>query len=211
MDLFRLYEAKKHEIRDRIEHFKKVWNQPDERIFAELCFCICTPQSRAKICDKVISTLEKNGLLFTGEIKDLLPFMKGIRFYQNKAGYIIDARKFFMTRGKVKIKDKISSFRNSYDLREWLSKNIRGIGMKEASHFIRNIGFDPNNELAILDRHILKNLLKLGVIDKLPKTLTKKQYLRIERKMKEFARENNMKLYELDMLLWSKETGEVLK
>lgn len=51
---------------------------------------------------------------------------------------------------------------------------------KEASHFLRNVGFGEN--IAILDRHILRNLVKLEVIDELPKTLTPKLYLEIEEK-----------------------------
>lgn len=95
-------------------------------------------------------------------------------------------------------------------MREWLVKNVKGVGMKEASHFIRNIGFG-GKELAILDRHILKNLKELKVIEKIPKKLTKKTYLEIEEKMREFCKMLGISMYELDMLLWYKETGKVLK
>jgi N-glycosylase/DNA lyase len=90
-------------------------------------------------------------------------------------------------------------------------KNIKGIGLKEASHFIRNIGFDYENQLAILDRHILKNLKEFGVINEIPKTLTSKKYLEIENRMKKFAERIDISLYELDLLLWSKETGIIFK
>ena len=65
--------------------------------------------------------------------------------------------------------------------------------------------------MAILDRHILKNLTSNGVIDEVPKTLTPKKYLEIEEKMKEFAKSTGIPLAELDLLFWSMEAGEVFK
>jgi N-glycosylase/DNA lyase len=84
-----------------------------------------------------------------------------------------------------------------------------GFGLKEASHFLRNIGSEF--DLAILDRHIIKNLLRYGVIDEIPKSLTKKQYLMIEERMKKFSKKIGIPLAELDLLFWSEETGEIFK
>jgi len=81
--------------------------------------------------------------------------------------------------------------------------------MKEATHFLRNIGL--GKDLAILDRHILKNLNYYGVINELPKTLTKKKYLEIEDKMKKFSEEIKIPIDELDLLFWSEETGKIFK
>jgi len=67
-------------------------------------------------------------------------------------------------------------FNENKDMREWLIRSIRGIGYKEASHFLRNIGLGEN--LAILDRHILKNLKFFGVIEEIPASLPKKNILR---------------------------------
>lgn len=84
-----------------------------------------------------------------------------------------------------------------------------GFGMKEASHFMRNIGLFE--DIAILDRHILKNLIEYDVISEIPKTLTVKIYLEIEQKMKEFAEKIKIPFTELDLLFWSEETGHVFK
>lgn len=88
-------------------------------------------------------------------------------------------------------------------------KNVKGMGYKEASHFLRNIGFA--DDLAILDRHILKNLKIFGIIEEIPKSLSKKKYLEIEEKMRNLANEVNIPLSHLDLLFWSKETGEIFK
>ena len=95
------------------------------------------------------------------------------------------------------------------ELREWLVKNVKGLGYKEASHFLRNIG--KSEDLAILDRHILKNLQDLKVINDIPKKLPTQKYLEIEKRMREFALENRLSLAELDLFLWSKETGYIFR
>jgi len=79
----------------------------------------------------------------------------------------------------------------------------------QASHFLRNMGFGEN--IAILDRHILKNLMLLGVIEEIPHSLSKKRYLDIERRMRIFASKIGVRMSHLDLVLWYKEVGEVFK
>lgn len=208
-ELLEHYKNKRDEIRKRLEEFKNIFKMSDEKLFSELAFCILTPQSRATTSWNAIQTLERNGLLFTGNEKEIMPFLQAIRFGETKSKRIVENRKFLMENGKLKIKERISNM-NPSRLREWLTENIDGYGMKEASHFIRNVGLS-DNQLAILDVHILRNLKELGVIDEIPKSVTKKKYLEIEGKMKHFAREVGINLDELDILLWSKETGIIFK
>lgn len=109
----------------------------------------------------------------------------------------------------ISIKALLDKFSDVYERREWLVKNIKGLGYKEASHFLRNIGF--GKDIAILDRHILKNLNLLGVIKEIPESMGRKKYLGIEKNMAEFAKEIDIPLAHLDLLLWYKETGEIFK
>lgn len=101
--------------------------------------------------------------------------------------------------------EKISAF----EKRELLIANVPGYGLKEATHFLRNIG--KNESLAILDRHILRNLYTYGAIPAIPENLSKKTYYRIENQFKEFAKNVGIPLDELDLLFWSMETGIILK
>jgi len=87
--------------------------------------------------------------------------------------------------------------------------NVLGLGYKEASHFLRNIGL--GEDLAILDRHILKNLALLGVIDKVPESPTKRLYIEIEKQMTAFSSQAGIPMGQLDLLLWYKEAGEIFK
>ncbi|MFW5800234.1 MAG: DNA lyase, partial [Spirochaetota bacterium] len=106
-------------------------------------------------------------------------------------------------------KPLLNQLKNILDKRVWLVKNIKGYGYKEASHFLRNIGFGDN--IAILDRHIYKNLKLLNVIDEIPKSASPKKYIEIEQKMREFSKEINIPMAHLDFVLWYKEAGEIFK
>ncbi|MEM2954971.1 MAG: N-glycosylase/DNA lyase [Candidatus Nanoarchaeia archaeon] len=189
-------------IDKRLSEFKKIRKKDFNEIFKELCFCLLTANFSAeraiyiqKNIDDGFLNLDKN--LLEAKLKNL-----GHRFPNARACFISEARK--MTK---EIEKKISECKNEYELREWLVKNIKGLGYKEASHFLRNIGFE---NLAIIDFHIIDILERYKLI-KRPKTLTKKKYLEIEKILSKLAKKMNMSLAELDLYLWYLETGKVLK
>jgi N-glycosylase/DNA lyase len=205
-----IYGSKKNEITSRLKEFKKLWRDGnDEEIFTELAFCILTPQSKAKSCWDAIVKLKERDLLLKGNPEQIKQRLTCVRFKNKKAQFVVKARKLFMNNRRISIKSVLSGVADIYECREWLVQNIKGIGYKEASHFLRNIGF--GEKIAILDRHILKNLNQLGVIEELPKTISRAKYIWIEEKMKGFARQIDIPISHLDLLLWYKETGEIFK
>lgn len=203
--LRKLYLKEKRAIRKRLSEFSEICgNGTDEDLFRELAFCILTPQSRARVCDAAIQSL--GDLILHGTEKEIRAGLKGVRFANNKSSYMVEARRFFAGRGGMrKTIDSIPRAK----LRDWLAENVMGIGMKEAGHFIRNIGLGQN--IAILDVHILHNLLRYAVIDKIPESMSKRRYLEIEEKMKWFSGKVGIPMDELDLLFWSHETGEIFK
>ncbi len=205
-EIFAIYEKIKPDIEKRLVEFKRFYEiASEDDLFAEMVFCLLTPQSKAKVCWKAVEKMKDSGVLYKGSAEEIEPYLKGVRFYRTKARRIVKARgKFY-----GKIRKTIESFDNVKKLRDFLVKNVDGYGYKEASHFLRNIGF--GDELAILDRHILKNLKKLGVIEEVPKSMTRKRYLEIEEKMKEFCERVGIPMDHLDLVLWYKEAGEVFK
>jgi N-glycosylase/DNA lyase len=210
MNIQKSYQSRKKQIRQRLLDFQAVWSEPDERIFSELAFCFCTPQSKAKSCWDAVSYLQNSGLLYTGthdEIRKTLH--KKVRFHNNKSGYILHARDLFTEKGKLAVKKRLLEKGTPFEIREWLVSNMKGLGYKEASHFLRNVGL--GQDLAILDRHILKNLKKHGAIREVPKSLTPKRYKEIEQQMRDFSRKVRIPMEEMDLLFWSEETGEVFK
>lgn len=203
------YKERKEIIIKRLEDFKSKYHETNEKMFAELCFCLLTPQSKAKICDKAIQNLIKTGYLYKGTESDIKDYLIGVRFNNNKSKYILEARNLFTSEGKLKLKEKISEFKTPEEIRNWLAENVKGMGLKESAHFLRNIGIYEN--LTILDRHILNNLKEYNVINEIPNPLTKKQYIEIEKKFLEFSKKINIPCEQLDLLFWSEQTGEVFK
>jgi len=193
-----------------LQEFEELWEKgTDENIFEELSFCILTPQSKARVCFNAIDRLKDTGLLFRGSDKEIAEKINDVRFKNKKAAYLVKARNFFSKDGKVSMKSALTQFKNIHECREWLVKNIRGLGYKEASHFLRNIGF--GEKIAILDRHVLRNLKSLRVIREIPESLSRAKYLDIEKKMMSFSVQIGIPLSHLDLVLWYKETGEILK
>ena len=205
-----IYRSVQAVIERRLADFRMVWeNGTDERIFAEMAFCLLTPQSRARVCWAAIERLADKGLLLAGDESQIMAELTGVRFKIRKAGYIVSAREQFARDGRVGLKNRIARFSSPARAREWLVKDVKGLGYKEASHFLRNIGL--GEDLTILDRHVLKNLKRLEVIQEIPSSLSRKKYLEIEGKMKDFARKVDIPVAHLDLVLWYREAGEVFK
>jgi N-glycosylase/DNA lyase len=208
-ELQTLYGEKRDAIQSRLNEFKQILNRNDDEVFAELCFCLLTPQSSAKTCWAAVSRLKERSLLLKGKADEIQPQLNDVRFGDSKAKYIVEARDLFTKDGKIHLKSHLSSFANLFELREWMVENVMGLGYKEASHFLRNVGL--GEEFAILDRHILRNLKRLEVIPEVPVSITKKRYLEIEEKLRSFSREIGIPLADLDLLFWSRETGWIFK
>ncbi len=166
-----------------------------DNLFRELSFCLLTAGASAELGIKTINHL--GDVIFEGSQEDIQKKLKEVyRFHTIRAGYIFNAREVFK---KLDI--------NHPEIRIQIVNSIKGIGMKEASHFLRNVGF---NDYAIVDFHIVDILVSHKVIEK-PKTLTPKKYLEIENILRELAKRTNTSLGELDLYLWYKETGKILK
>jgi len=205
-----IFNSKRQEIKLRLNEFRKIWKKGTKKeIFAELAFCILTPQANGKLCWSAVENMIRKGVLFTGDRGQILKELSSARFIQKKSAYIIEARKKLLLDSKFSLKSIISQIGDGYKAREWLVQNVKGIGYKEASHFLRNIGFEQN--LAILDRHIIKNLQFLGVIKEIPGSLSKGRYFEIEKRMMEFSKAVQIPMSYLDLVMWCKETGEIFK
>lgn len=191
-------------IRRRLQDFSAI---PENEYFYELAFCILTPQSSARNAEMTIEELRRDSFLEKGF--DPTPYLRNpehyVRFHNVKSARLLRIRELWPEIAQVLSKRSM----HPVELREIVMDRIPGFGMKEASHFLRNIGVLG---LAILDRHIFKHLAALGVIPEIPKNApTKKRYLEIEQKWHEFAGNAGVSLDELDLLFWSIESGEIRK
>ncbi len=197
-----------------------------ETIFYDLCFCLMAPQTTFKSNIKVIKELRKRKF-YTHDVISLPQICKPVRFYNNKARYLREAKKNFEE--ILSVVKKTDDEDCGYSKREWLVKNVKGLGMKAASHFLRNLGYDA---LAIIDTHIIKFMSKQPLFDpilacKIPcvrihlneeqqaelekefrkEVTTLRGYENLEMNFQFIAGEHNLTTAELDALIWKIYSG----
>lgn len=204
------YIERKAEIQARISEFEDIWtNAGDERLWEEMVFCFFTGGCSARMGMRSVEAVRP--ILLTGDYAELAQALSGKHRYPNaRAGYIITSRDFLQEHCKLRLRKKLQSFNNDLARRDWLvkEKGIKGLGYKEASHFLRNIGLKG---YAILDKHILRSLAELGIISDPKPPSTRAKYLETEEKLKQLAQKTKIDFDELDLVLWSMKTGEILK
>lgn len=188
-------------VDSRIHEFKQLGKHDMEQIFQELCFCVLTANCSAERCIMIQDSVNDGFLRLTeSELSSRFRSL-GYRFPNTRARYISESRKHLADLALI-----LSTYSGTH-LRDQLINTFLGLGYKEASHFLRNIGYD---DYAIIDFHIIDLLERYGAISK-SKTLTKKQYLIIENKLRSIADTIDIPLSKLDLYLWYLETGKVLK
>jgi N-glycosylase/DNA lyase len=188
-------------IQQRIQQFKTIDTHSAEELFQELCFCILTANFNAERSIHIHAHLSN---CFCSDTKETLAKKlkeQGYRFPNTRAAFIVES-----TSKKDILPTMIQTLQHG-ERRAWLVDNIKGLGYKEASHFLRNIGYD---DYAIIDSHILDILKRHHLITQ-PKTLTKRKYIEIEGCLQQIARHTQLTLAELDLYLWYLETGKILK
>jgi len=204
------YITKKDLIRARLKEFKTIFESGDDiRIFEELVFCIFTAGASARMGLKSVCAVRD--ILLDAGFEELSTRLQHVhRFPNSRARYIVYTREYFKREFGFKLKDLMLYLEDPLERRDFLAtyKGIKGVGYKEASHFLRNIGFSG---YAILDKHILKTLNELKLIENTNPPTTRNRYLRIESRLKRLANDLGIDFDELDLLLWSEKTGEILK
>lgn len=150
-------------------------------------------------------------LLLKGTQDEMTRALVGVhRYPAARPGYIVVTRDYLREDCSMRLQERLESFTDPLARRDWLAreKRIKGLGYKEASHFLRNVGL---RGYAILDKHILRSLAELGITESPQPPTTRARYLETEQRMKRFARDVQIDFDELDLVLWSMKTGEVLK
>jgi N-glycosylase/DNA lyase len=204
------HRERRDEIRGRLAEFEKIWeSEPDERLWEEMVFCFFTGGCSARMGMRSIEAVRS--LLLTGTHDELMNALVGRhRYPRARSGYIVASREFLQEHCGLRLRSKLASFENRLERRDWLvkEKRIKGLGYKEASHFLRNIGLKG---YAILDKHVLRSLAELGIIEDPTPPATRSKYLATEESLKNLAEMTKIDFDELDLVLWSMKTGEILK
>ena len=204
------HRARRPEIRARLAEFAAVWRTAaDERLWEELVFCIFTAGASARMGLRSIEAVRP--LLARGTREELAGALQSRhRYPRSRSGYIVVTREYLEGDCRMRLRERLSSFGDPVERRDWLAKSrgIKGLGYKESSHFLRNVGL---RGYAILDKHILRCLFEVGVLDSPQPPATRARYLATEQRLRDFARDVRIDFDELDLVLWSMKTGEILK
>ena len=190
------------DVDGRAQEFIAFKKESKERIFGELCFCLLTANTSAEMGVRTQEVIGLDGFLNLDEasLRNALKNSK-YRFYNLRSRFIVDSRWII---------EELPALINSSDpfnSREYLVENIKGIGYKEASHFLRNVGVF---NFAILDKHILRMLIserpELNI-----KVASRKNYLATEQVIIQMAENMGLEPGILDLYMWKIATGKLIK
>lgn len=189
------------EVLEKREEFIRVGQSGPEDLFSELCFCLLAANTSAEMGLRVQKVVGRRRFLSLPE-EDLSALLKRVkyRFYNVRSKFIVNARWIAPELPEL----LVSSDRNA--VREYLVSNVDGIGYKEASHFLRNVGiFD----FAILDKHVQRMLLPVS--DVRVGSLTPRKYLELESMFRKISETFELEPGILDLYMWKIATGRIIK
>jgi N-glycosylase/DNA lyase len=208
--LLKLHASIESRISERLAEFRDIRDHAsEEELFCELVFCIMTPQSKAKSCGAALEILREHDLILRGESGQISEKINIVRFRNNKARYIVLARETFTAGGTVDVRTHLLAQGDAISMRSWLVRTIKGLGWKESSHFLRNTGFGP--DVAILDRHIIRNMIRCGYLPADYAGVTPRNYAATEQRFLRMSADLGIMPAHLDFVLWYKEAGDVYK
>lgn len=206
----RVAKRRRKEIRERLGEFREIGARgSDAHLWAEMVYCFFTGGCSARMGLNALEAVKP--ILMTGDQTELANALSGVHRYPNaRARYVVASREFLRQHCDLRLRSKLESFDCRLSRRDWLvkEKGIKGLGYKEASHYLRNIGF---RGYAILDKHVLNCLAELKIIDDPKPPNTRSKYLTVEEKLKQLTFMTGVDFDELDLVLWSMKTGVILK
>lgn len=204
------HRERRNEIRSRLDEFQSIGRHgSDQTLWEEMVFCFFTGGCSARMGLRSVEVARP--YLMTGDQPGLAHVLTGVHRYPNaRSRYIVASREFLIKDCGMRLRDRLNGFDCPLERRDWLAREpgIKGLGYKEASHYLRNIGF---RGYAILDKHVLNCLAELKIIDDPKPPNTRSRYLMVEEKLKSLTRLLGIDFDELDLVLWSMKTGVILK
>ena len=204
------HKKRRGEIRQRLREFSAIGKSgTDVNFLEEMVFCFFTGGCSARMGLNSLEAIKP--ILLTADQPELANALVGHHRYPNaRANYVATSRDFLREQYGLKLRKKLQSFDCRLERRDWLvrKKGIKGLGYKEASHYLRNIGYKG---YAILDKHVLNCLTELKIIDDPKPPNTRLRYLNTEDKLRKLTELTGIDFDELDLVLWSMKTGIILK
>lgn len=202
-------------------HSKADWQQVSEaRLWEELCLCILSSRTRFELASEAVARLKRRGVLRRLRVRpnnvsfsDVVAILRGgggpkshqsrsLPFWKTRSHQLVWAARLLFGDGGPRLKPLLYRWSDAVALREYLVKDVPGIGMKQASNFLQTVRF--SKDLAVIDTRILAFLRdELMVADVRPSQLGRERYLQLELRMQRLASANGMDMHRLDGIVWS--------
>ncbi|MEM0156900.1 MAG: N-glycosylase/DNA lyase [Thermoplasmataceae archaeon] len=191
------------EVQAKTAEFRKMGQQSAEDLFGELCFCILAANTSAEMGLRTQLSIGNYGFIHSPEekLRDDLKQVK-YRFYNLRSSFIVSARPIM-----ERLPDIVRNM-DPWEAREFLVKNVKGIGYKEASHFLRNVGIF---RFAILDKHIIRMLSSAFPDGRETRITSPSRYLEMEKYFLILAESLKLEPGILDLYMWKIATGKLIK
>lgn len=207
-------------ISPRLFEEQKWYSMSEDQLWHELCLCILSSNVPYEMALSSLKHLQQQGYLSIEWVSDnpqaseliAEELSKPICFPRKKDGSL---RKYRFP--NMRAKNIVKSARIIGSIDHWLlnllmeapseqearlslTVSISGFGLKEASHFLRNIGY--SKKLAIIDTHIISFLQEMNGCTRKVKALTPPIYAELEDMLKEICSEWGLLLPVFDTAIW---------
>lgn len=206
-ELKEIYKFIRPEIEKRLGEFKdNHGNADNNKIFEELSFCILSSGVGPKVAEKSVKALGMD--LHNSTTDEIKKILNDVHKYPDRASYLVDTREYLRENYNYALFEHLSGIPDRQERRDFIAinKSIRGIGMVQASHFLRNTGFQG---YSILDRNILSALKDFGILEDSKPPSTRNKYIEKENLMIDFSDKLSISIDELDLLLWYRKNNKI--
>jgi N-glycosylase/DNA lyase len=186
------------------------WSTMNEKsLWFELVACILGSGVVFEHAQNVVKNLKDRGCLELLKISNFSEFEANIykvllefkyRFPRIRAEYLRKTAEMIYGAGFT-LTDLLSKCGSTNEARTIIMVHSKGIGPKQSSMFLRNIGY--SDDLAILDSHVLKYMFSIGLLDTLIKSVSNMSfYKKLEERLKQYSNSLKVTLSNLDTAIW---------
>lgn len=187
----------------------------EPRLWTELACCVLSSQVPYATAQAAAVRIEANGVLMDpgvcpevleASLAELLrrPFqletgMRRYRFPESRARQLAATATAVRTEAHG-LANLLAGFERIQDAREWFVDHAPGLGPKQASMFLRNVG--ASYDLAVLDRHVINYMIAVGLTTDPAPTRRMADYRRDEIILRDHAAEFGLPVGFLDWAVW---------
>ena len=188
---------------------KKHNEHSEDELWCELVFCILGSRVKYEVVYAAVERMDAMSLLSHPrrsscfdqyEYDTVSALSGGYPFYRLRASQIRRAAEYLYS-SQGSILQLLNSVDGARSARRLLTDNVSGLGPKQASLFLRNIGY--TKQIAVLDVHVLRYLNWVGLTDTLLKSVaTLGKYQDLEKSFIKHAYSFGYSPAQFDLAVW---------